>query len=238
MVSALFPLSVKGALTRRRGKTLVGPIDWTLERPGVTVIVGPNGAGKTTFLRLLHGIARLHDGRIDWACDIAEARDAQAFVFQRPVMMRRSVGENLAYPLRLRGIGRKEARAQARAWAEKVDLVGLFDRSAADLSGGEQQKLAIARALIIRPKLLLLDEPCASLDGRATREIEAILQAARVEGTALILSTHEMGQARRLADRVVFLLGGRIHEDSQASAFFDGPETAAAQAFLKGDIVE
>ncbi|MEX0287192.1 MAG: ATP-binding cassette domain-containing protein [Paracoccaceae bacterium] len=234
----MFPLRVQGALTRRHGKVLVGPVDLNLDGQGTCVVIGPNGAGKTTLLRLLHGIARLHAGQITWACDTAAARTAQAFVFQRPVMLRRSVGDNIAYPIRMRGIPRKHALEQARDWADRVGLGDFFDRPATVLSGGEQQKLAIARALICEPGLVFLDEPCASLDGRATREIEDVLTTAQNNGTRLILSTHDMGQARRLAHQVVFLLGGRVHESGPAEAFFDGPQTPQARAFLNGDIVE
>ncbi len=237
-MSALFPLSVRGATTRRRGKVLVGPVDLDLDTEGITVVVGPNGAGKTSLMRLLHGTARLHAGTINWACDVKTARNAQAFVFQRPVMLRRSVWENLAYPLVIRGVPRREAKARALDWAKRVGLAGMFDRPAPVLSGGEQQKLAIARALISEPELIFLDEPCASLEGRATREIEEILMAARDAGTRLLLSTHDMGQVRRLADRVLFLLAGRVHEDASASEFFAGPNTREAKAFVKGDIVE
>lgn len=237
-MSALFPLSVRGAMTRRHGKVLVGPVDLDLAGQGVTVILGPNGSGKTTLLRLLHGTARLHAGEIRWACDMSTARNAQAFVFQRPVMLRRTVGQNLAYPLLIAGMGRRQALEKAREWAARVGLEAMFDRPAPVLSGGEQQRLALARALIGSPQLLFLDEPTASLDGRATREVEEILTHAQANGTRLILSTHDMGQARRLADRVVFLLGGKVHEDAPAASFFDAPGTAAAQAFLNGDIVE
>jgi tungstate transport system ATP-binding protein len=237
-VSDLFPLSVRGALTRRHGKVLVGPVDLTLEGAGITVVLGPNGSGKTTLLRMLHGTARLHEGAISWACDVETARNAQAFVFQRPVMLRRTVGENLAYPLTIRGVSRAEAKIRALEWAKRVGLDRMWSHPAPVLSGGEQQKLAIARALITEPTLLFLDEPCASLDGRATREIEEILTAARAAGTRLVLSTHDMGQARRLADRVLFLLSGRVHEEAVASTFFAGPKTPQARAFLNGDIVE
>ena len=237
-MSALFPLTVRGAATRRRGRRLVGPVDMELDGQGTTVVLGPNGAGKTTLLRLLHGIARLHEGEIAWACGTETARNAQAFVFQRPVMLRRSVAENLAYPLLRRGAGRGEAREKAAHWADAVGLGDMLDRPAPVLSGGEQQKLAIARALIVEPELVFLDEPTASLDGRATREIETILGKAAASGTRLILSTHDMGQARRLAHRVVFLLGGAVHETGTSPDFFDTPATPEARAFLQGDIVE
>lgn len=235
---ALFPLTVRGAETRRRGARLVGPVDLDLDARGTTVVVGPNGSGKTSLLRMLHGIARLSRGSVEWAAPIAAARARQAFVFQRPVMLRRSVLGNVAYPLRLVGLGRAEARARAEDWIARVGLGGMEARPAAQLSGGEQQKLALARALVRRPDALFLDEPTAALDGRATREIEAILADARGTGTRLIMSTHDMGQARRLGTDVVFLLRGRVHERAPAPAFFDGPATTEARAFLRGDIVE
>ncbi len=238
MVSALFPLVVDGATVRRRGKVLVGPVDLTLSAQGTTIVIGPNGAGKTSFLRMLHGIARMSEGSVTWACAAIEARSRQAFVFQQPVMMRRSVLGNLAYPLRLKGVSRAQARGQAAQAAEDVGLDQMLGRPAHFLSGGERQKLALARALITKPDVLFLDEPCSSLDGRATREIEAILMRAASAGTRLIMSTHDMGQARRLATEVLFLLNGKLHETGPAPQFFTDPSTDAARAFLNGDIVE
>ena len=237
-MSTLFPLTLSAAQTSRRGKVLVGPIDLTLGGTGATVVMGPNGSGKTTFLRLLHGTARLTSGTIDWACPMAQARAHLAFVFQRPVMLRRSVVENIAYPLRIKGVPRAQARDKAASWARDIGLGDMLDRPAPTLSGGEQQKLALARAMITGPKVLFLDEPSAALDGRATREIEDILRRAKEAGTKLILSTHDFGQARRLADDVVFLLHGKVQEQGRADAFFDAPQTAQAGAFLTGDIVE
>lgn len=237
-MSELFPLVAKDALVRRNGKVLVGPVDLRLEGQGTTIVVGPNGAGKTTLLKMLHGIMRMNGGTLDWACPRDEAQRRQAFVFQSPVMMRRSVVDNIAYPLQLAGTPRKEARAQAAEWAARISLGDALERPATRLSGGERQKLALARALIRKPDVLFLDEPCASLDGRATREIEEILLLAAAGGTRLIMSTHNMGQAQRLADEVIFVLHGRIHEFSPAQQFFAGPKTPQAQAFLNGDIVE
>jgi tungstate transport system ATP-binding protein len=238
MVGPLLPLTVRGAEVRRRGKRLIGPIDLVLEGQGVTVVIGPNGAGKSTLLQMLHGINRINRGTLDWAVPAVEARARQAFVFQTPVMMRRSVQDNLAYPLRLRGTSRTEARRAAQAWCARIGLSGAETRAATVLSRGEKQKLALARALITAPDLLFLDEPSASLDGRATREIEALLLAAVAEGTRVVMATHDMGQARRLARNVIFLRGGLVHETGPAPAFFDAPQTAGARAFLAGDIVE
>lgn len=238
MVSKLFPLHVRGAVSRRRGKRLVGPVDLTWDGQGTQVVIGPNGAGKTTLLRLLHGIERLHEGDISWACGTKAAQNAQAFVFQHPVMLRRSVLDNLIYPLRLNGTSRSEAKLRAEVWAKRVGLESHIDRSALGLSGGEQQKLAIARALVGEPELVFFDEPTASLDGRATREIETILADTVAAGTRIILTTHDMGQAKRLASNVVFLLNGRVHETTRAETFFDEPKTPEAKAFLNGDIVD
>lgn len=238
MVSDLFPLAVKGALVRRRGKVLVGPVDMTLEGQGVTIVIGPNGAGKTSLLKMLHGIARLSAGHVTWACAREEAQRRQAFVFQTPVMLRRTVLENLMYPLRLSKTPKSEARSRAQNWAERVGLGDAVARSATVLSGGERQKLALARAMIRAPEVLFLDEPCASLDGRAMREIEEILQSVAQDGTRIIMSTHDMGQARRLATEVAFILHGKVHELSPAASFFDAASTAQARAFLNGDIIE
>ncbi|MGR3762160.1 ATP-binding cassette domain-containing protein [Roseobacteraceae bacterium NS-SX3] len=234
----MFPLVARGAMAQRQGKVLVGPVDLTLEGRGTTIVIGPNGAGKTSLLKMLHGILRRNAGSLEWACPTGEAQRRQAFVFQTPVMMRRSVIDNIAYPLRLAGVPRKEARARARDWAERISLGGVLERQATMLSGGERQKLALARALIREPEVLFLDEPCAALDGRATREIEDLLAQAAHGGTRLIMSTHNMGQAQRLADEVIFVLGGCIHEFTPATDFFAGPLTPQAQAFLRGDIVE
>ncbi|WP_424977955.1 ATP-binding cassette domain-containing protein [Leisingera sp. S232] len=234
----MFPLVAKGAQVRRRGKVLVGPVDLTLGGQGTSIVIGPNGAGKTTLLKMLHGIVRMNGGSLNWACPLEEAQKRQAFVFQTPVMLRRTVIDNVAYPLRLTGVGRKDARERAADWASRVGLGEILQRQATMLSGGERQKLALARALVREPDVLFLDEPCAALDGRATREIEEILAQASDNGTRLIMSTHNMGQARRLADEVIFVLGGRIHEFSPAKPFFAGPGTSQGRAFLNGDIVE
>jgi tungstate transport system ATP-binding protein len=153
-------------------------------------------------------------------------------------MLRRSVAENLAYPLALAGKTKVKIKQAVQEWAERIDLSDALDRAATRLSGGEKQKLALARALINAPDVLFLDEPCTNLDGRATREIEALLTAAHAKGTSVIIATHDLGQAKRLGHHVVFLLGGKIHETGPAAACFDAPQTPALQAFLKGDIVE
>lgn len=237
MVAAL-PLTLTGATLRRQGKTLIGPVDLTLGRIGVTVVIGPNGSGKTSLLRMMHGLQRTADGRVGWSVADAIARERQAYVFQRPIALRRSVLANLMFPLRLRGASRAQAEVQARAIADRFDLSAMLAQPAPSLSGGEMQRLALARALITEPEILFADEPCAALDGQATRQIEALLAGTAAAGTRLVMATHDMGQARRLASDVIFLLHGRIHETGPAETFFAAPATPEAQAFLNGDIVE
>ncbi|WP_372885083.1 ATP-binding cassette domain-containing protein [Shimia sp.] len=237
-MSDLLPLTMTQAMVRRRGKLLLGPVDLVLDGVGTTIVIGPNGAGKTTLLKMMHGIARLSGGEIRWACSRDRARRKQAFVFQTPVVLRRSVRDNLLYPLKLISTPRREAEAIVETWAGRVGLGDALGRPAMVLSGGERQKLALARAMVRDPDVLFLDEPCSSLDGRATREIEEILGGVSKLGTRIVMSTHDMGQARRLADEVIFVLNSKIPEHGAAAGFFDAPATRQAQAFLNGDIVE
>ena len=222
---------------RRGGKTILGPLTLTLAASGLTVIMGPNGSGKTSLLRALHGLERLSNGAVHWPGGTGSPPPRQALVFQTPILMRRSVADNIAYPLRLDGVARAAARGRAVAMAAEVGLGGDMARPAQVLSGGERQKMALARALIRAPQLLLLDEPCANLDGRATRDIEAVLHRARAGGTRIILATHDIAQARRLADDVVFLHHGRLIEAAPRDAFFDAPQSPEATAYLKGDLL-
>lgn len=238
MVSPILPLQMRGAVVKRRGKTLLGPADLAISTSGFTIVLGPNGSGKTTLLRALHGLERLAEGQIDWQTPLAQAQLQQAFVFQTPIMMRRSVRDNLVYPLRLSGTSNADAVATAHEWAERIGLDHALDLPAPQLSGGEKQKLALARALIRGPQIVFLDEPCANLDGRATREIETILKEVQTNGTRILMATHDIGQAKRLADDVVFLMHGAIIESGPADAFFANPATPQAAALLQGDIVE
>ena len=236
MVSIL-PLKVTGATVERGGKRLLGPIDLELGTAGLTIVLGPNGAGKSTLLRMLHGLERPGTGRVRYAAPREVAFAHQAFVFQTPVMLRRSVLGNLTYPLTAHGTKRAEAEKQALTWLKKLGLAGHEHQRASQLSGGERQKLALARALIRAPQLLFLDEPCANLDGASTRDIERLILAARESGTRILMATHDLGQARRLASDVLFLNKGHIVETAPATRFFEAPTAPEAQAFLNGDLV-
>ncbi|HCW83890.1 MAG TPA: sulfate ABC transporter ATP-binding protein [Rhodobacteraceae bacterium] len=223
---------------KRRGKRILGPVDLHLSTAEITIVLGPNGAGKTTLLRVLHGVERLSSGELALSKPDAQARQEQAYVFQSPIMLRRTVRANLAYPLELLGTARPIIKQKVEHWAERIGLADALERHAPRLSGGEKQKLALARALIRSPDVLFLDEPCANLDGRSTREIETLLKDAQLRGTQIVMTTHDLGQARRMASEVVFLLYGKVHERADAQAFFAKPDTQEAQAFLKGDIIE
>lgn len=236
-MDSLFPLILQNATVQRKAKRLLGPIDLQVDAHGITAILGPNGAGKTTLLRVMHGIERLSDGSAKWNIPETSARALQAFVFQTPTMLRRTVAENLAYPLQLRGTARATIEAETRYWAKQIGLSDAMKMPAARLSGGEKQKLAVARALIVNPQILFLDEPCANLDGHSTHEIEALLLAAREKGTRIIIATHNIGQAKRLATDVIFLHDGQLNETGNAPEVFETPKTPALRGFLQGDII-
>lgn len=231
--AGLFPLQVRG-LTLAYGATpVLRDVSFDLPGQGVTAILGPNGAGKSQLLRLLHGLQAPDAGQIDWAgLPPDQARLRQALVFQRPVLLRRSVLANVVFVLKARGGN------LARA-ADLLDHVGLAhkaDQPARKLSGGEAQRLALARALACDPQVLFLDEPTASLDPASVLAIEALVQQARDAGTRIVLVTHDIGQARRLADDVLFLHRGRLLEQAPAQVFFDQPQSAVARDFLAGRI--
>lgn len=220
------------------GVDILRGVTLTLEEGAPTLIIGPNGAGKSVLLRLLHGLLTPTAGRVAWtAAPYEDARRRQAMVFQRPVLLRRSVAANTVYPLRLAGVSREERDRRAQEALALVGLADLADRPARRLSGGEQQRLALARAAALRPEVLFLDEPCASLDPTATRAVEEIVAALAAQGTKIVMTTHDLGQARRLAGDVVFLHRGRVIEHAPAADFFANPTTPEAAAFLRGELV-
>jgi tungstate transport system ATP-binding protein len=237
-VTSILPLMMQNIEVRRAGRAILGPLDPMVETGGALVVLGPNGSGRSTLLRVCHGITRANAGSAAWSALRSEADLAQAFVFQTPILLRRTAIENVIYPLVLRGESKRPACNRALQMLEDVGLKDMPNLRASVLSGGAKQKLALARGLVTRPEVLFLDEPTASLDGRCTREIEAILTAAQAQGTKLVMATHDLGQARRIASHITFLLNGAIVETAFAEPFFAGPQTQGAQAFLKGGIVE
>ncbi len=235
----ILPLSAIGLSYGTAAGTWVGPLELTIGGGGVTVVLGPNGAGKSVLLRLLHGLLAPTGGAVVWngrPLD-RETRLRQAMVFQDPVVLRRTVAANLRYALRIHGYRGDELKTQVEDWLARAGLARLARRPATVLSGGEKQRLAVARALCSAPEVLFLDEPTANLDGASIVAIEGLLRAARDLGTKLILVTHDINQARRIADDVVFMVGGRVHERAPATEFFGAPQTPEARAFIDGRIV-
>ncbi|MGL4414757.1 ATP-binding cassette domain-containing protein [Roseinatronobacter monicus] len=232
----ILPLSLKGAGYTVAGQTLLQDITLRIEAGRRLIVMGANGAGKSLFLRLCHGLIAPTAGHCDWANGAARPQ-AQAMVFQRPVLLRRSVAANLEYPLTLMGLARAARRETVEQTLERFGLSALANRPARLLSGGEQQRLALARAWAMRPQVLFLDEPCSALDPSATRIIEAMVAQFSEEGITIVMTTHNLGQARRLAEQVAFLHRGRLIEHCSAAKFFAVPETPEARAFLAGDLI-
>ena len=218
------------------GRRLIDGLSLDLTERGVTVVMGPNGAGKSLFLRLAHGLIAPDEGVIRWGgAPIGRGVvRGQALVFQSPVLLRRSAAANIDFVLKARGT---PSVATREALLQRVGLKGLGAVAARRLSGGEQQRLQMARALATEPRVLLLDEPTASLDPASTAAIELIVQDVARRGVKVIFVTHDVGQARRLADDVVFLASGRVVEQGAAERFFDAPRTPEAAAYLRGHLV-
>jgi tungstate transport system ATP-binding protein len=226
------PIRVEAVSFAAGDAVILREVSFVIERGTPLLILGPNGAGKSVLLRLLHGLLRPDAGRIT-----PEAAIRGAMVFQRPVLLRRSVLANLHYPMALAGVPRAERARRAEAALAEVGLSALAARPARRLSGGEQQRLALARAAALEPEVLFLDEPSASLDPAATRAVEEIIRRIAARGTKIVMTTHDLGQARRLAGEVVFLHRGRVVERSPAERFFAGPVSAEAAAFLQGELL-
>ena len=207
-----------------------------LEPSGLTIVMGPNGAGKSLLLRILHGLVEPTKGQIlfNGIPIDSKLRRKQALVFQKPVLLRRSVAANIEFVLKARG----QSPKNRDALLDRVGLSTHGDRPARRLSGGEQQRLAIARALATEPEILFLDEPTASLDPSSTQSIEQTVRQVAAEGVRVIFVTHDIGQARRLADDVIFLTNGRLAEQTPATTFFDNPQTPVARAYLDGRLDE
>ena len=234
----ILPLTIQDVSFESGGIRLSKDLNCTLEAGPRTMILGANGAGKSLFLRLCHGLIQPTTGRVLWqGAKGRDPADAQAMVFQRPVMLRRSVAANVDYALKLRGMAAAERRAAVEDALGHTGLRRLADNPARVLSVGEQQKLALARAWALQPEVLFLDEPTASLDPAATHAVEQIINAIDAAGTRIVMTTHDLGQARRLGDEVMFLNRGRLLEKTPAERFFSEPENDLAQAFLKGELL-
>ena len=211
---------------------VIKPLSLELAAGPSTIILGANGAGKSVLMRLMHGLLEPSSGKVRWQG--GEPRRNQAMVFQRPVMLRRSALANVVYALEVHGV--RDAGKLAREALKEVGLAHVAHRPARILSGGEQQRLALARAWALHPEVLFLDEPTANLDPGATREIEALIRAFDAAGTKIVMSTHNLGQARRLGDEVLFIHQGRLVERAPVDRFFKQPASPEAAAFIKGEL--
>lgn len=231
------PISLEDASVESAGVIMLDRVTLSISTGAPTVLVGPNGSGKTTLLRLAMGLIVPARGRVTWGGRETTGLTRRAIVFQRPVMLRRSAAGNVRYALAAAGVPRRERGVRAAALLARVGLEGLAGRPARRLSGGEQQKLALARALAKEPAVLFLDEPTASLDPAATRSIEDLIRAVSVRGVKVVMSTHDLGQARRLAGEIVLLHRGRVVEARPAPEFFANAQTPDARRFIAGDLL-
>jgi tungstate transport system ATP-binding protein len=237
MNALALPLELRGVAWEAGGQRRLDGIDLAIEAGARTIILGPNGAGKSLLLRLCHGLIRPSTGEIVWRGPAAaEAARHQAMVFQRPVMLRRSAAANIGYALGLRGLKGMDRRRRTAAALQRTGLSHLAAQQARALSIGEQQRLALARAWAIEPEILWLDEPTASLDPAATFAVEGIIGAMHRAGCKIVMTTHDLAQARRLADEIVFLHRGRLLERQPADRFFAQPATVEGAAFVAGTL--
>jgi tungstate transport system ATP-binding protein len=233
----LLPLQLDDVVFAVGARRIVDGVTLAIEPALRTMIVGPNGAGKSVLLRLCHGLLRPTSGAVRWnSPEVPGAPRRQAMVFQRPVMLRRSALANIEYALKVSGVPMEERPARALEALHKVGLLARAWTSARVLSGGEQQRLALARAWSMQPEVLFLDEPTANLDPGASHEIERVIAAMHAAGTKIVMVTHNLGQARRLGDEIVFLYQGRVAERTSTEAFFRRPQSAEAARFLEGEL--
>lgn len=228
------PIVASGVVLERRGIRVLDGVDLTIEPRARTFILGANGAGKSMLLRVLHGLIAPDAGRVTWGRGMARPAK-QAMVFQRPVLLRRSAAGNIRHALKLAGIRGEEASRRVDEALARVCLTAIANRPARVLSGGEQQRLALARASALEPEVLFLDEPTASLDPPATRAVENIVESISAAGTTIVMTTHSLAQAKRLADTVIFLAAGRVTECTDAARFFKAPRSREARNFIEGE---
>jgi tungstate transport system ATP-binding protein len=234
-VTIMVPISIESLVFRPQGRTVIDGLSASIRSEGITAIVGPNGAGKSVTLRLIDGLLRPDGGSIRFGVRPPESV-RRAFVFQKPRLVRGSVRRNAALalvPLRLSG---REAAERLDAALAEVGLLARAADAARKLSGGEQQRLALARALVVRPEVLLLDEPTASLDPSATETIEEIISGAAQAGTKVLLVSHNLGQVARLATDVLVLAEGKVVEHGPARSILTAPRTSEARAYIKGEL--
>ena len=231
----MFPIRLSGIRFSPGGRNVLAGIDLDIGDEGVTAVIGPNGAGKTVLLRVLAGLQAVDDGEVRWNGD-AFPPDGIAMVFQSPVILRSSVFHNASLSLIPAGLSRAEVHRRTQEVLERVGLAHRAEDSARLLSGGEQQRLALARAWAVRPRLLLLDEPTAALDPSATEAVEKMVREISADGTRVVMTARKLDQAVRVADDVVFIAGGRVVERAPTSRFLSRSRSEEARLFTQGEL--
>lgn len=233
----MLPLELRDLRFSAGGHPIIRGISARIEAGPRSIILGPNGAGKSVLMRLCHGLLTPTGGEVIWhGAKSGDLRRRQAMVFQRPVMLRRSALANVIYGLKLAGHSPQECELRAQDVLEVVGLAQQASRPARVLSGGEQQRLALARAWALGPDVLFLDEPTANLDPAATHEIESLINMIHAAGTKIIMTTHNLGQAQRLGDEVLFIDSGLLKEQALIERFFSKPASAEAEIFIRGEL--
>ena len=231
----MFPIRFQQVCFSPSGRKVLDGIDLSIDGEGISVVLGPNGVGKTVLLRMIAGLQAVDRGTLVWG-QAQRPLERLAMVFQQPMILRSSVLDNAALGLKPLGLPRAEREARAREVLARVGLAHRASDSARLLSGGEKQRLALARAWAVRPRLLLLDEPTANLDPSAVEAVEHIIRGIRTDGAKVLMTTHNLGQATRLADDIIFLAEGRVQEHAPAQRFFARPQSAAAQRFIQAEL--
>jgi tungstate transport system ATP-binding protein len=234
---AELPIAFEDVSFTANGVTILDRINLVLAAGGPTVLIGPNGSGKTTLLRMAMGLLAPSGGRINWAGRESHPPSRRSFMFQRPTMLRRTAAGNIRYALKAASVPHDRLDGRVDDLLRTVGLQGLGGRPARRMSGGEQQHLALARALARDPAVLFLDEPTASLDPTATKAFEDVVQSIVAQGIKVVMSTHDLGEARRLAVEIVMLHKGRLIETAAAASFFSAPQSAEARKFLSGELL-
>ena len=232
------PLHIDHLHVTRQGNSLLSDINYCIDSSGVTVILGPNGAGKSLLLQVAHGLVLPNEGGLTWNKLIPVPQQSwRAYVLQKPVLLRRSVRANLEYVLALHNIDASIRAGLIQKALQLTRLSQLAGRNARVLSGGEQQRLSIARALVLQPRAILFDEPTAELDPEGTAAVERLIGDIAQQGTKIVMTTHDLGQARRLAFDILFLHAGQLVEYSSVEDFFSRPQTKTAQNFIAGKLL-
>ncbi len=238
MSHKILPLHIEDLAFEATGNRLIKGLSLKLEPGPLTLIIGPNGAGKSLFLRLCHGLLAPTKGRIAWqGAERAAPRKYQSFVFQHPKLLNRTTAENIEYPLKIRGLKHDLRQKRVVKALAITGLTHIANRAARLLSGGEQQKLALARAWATTPEVLFLDEPTANLDPKSTSEVEALIRTIHENGTKIIMTSHDLAQVRRLADEIIFIHQGEIIESGPVKLMLEAPKKPETAAFLKGELL-